>query len=165
VYLIRALVLILFGTLAAYQLHPFHVSVCDIEMNEKHGRLEITHKIFWDDLEEGLSAMAGKPVNVSKPKNEKELQELIEKYLYTHFSLKIDGHTVVPVYLGSELDEDAMWCYMEVENFTGFTTIEVKNTLLMEIFRDQMNLVHVKNRTKLKSLKLNTKTQSGTLKF
>ncbi|MFT7603922.1 MAG: hypothetical protein ACI8VT_001490, partial [Saprospiraceae bacterium] len=49
-------------------------------------------------------------------------------------------------FIGKEQSEDlqAVWCYLEVTNIKFFNSIEVTNSLLMEVFEDQKNIVHIK---------------------
>jgi hypothetical protein len=138
--------------------HPFHVSVCDMYYNPDKNRLEIIHKIFWDDLEDGLSQMSGKPEDVANPSDSVYLQKLIANYLDDRFSLEVDGNKADLQFLGAELEEDAFWCYQEVSDLKAFQKIRVRNQILMEVFDDQMNLIHVEHRDKTLSLRLNRRT-------
>lgn len=144
--------------MGATYVHPFHVSVCDMYYNPDKERLEIIHKIFWDDLEDGLSKMAEKPVDVANPVDSAYLQNLIAQYLDARFSLELDGEKATLHYLGAELEEDAFWCYQEVSDLQAFQKIRVRNQILMEVFEDQMNLIHVEHRSKTLSLRLTRRT-------
>jgi hypothetical protein len=144
--------------MAAPSMHPFHVSVCDMYYNPNKERLEIIHKIFWDDLEDGLSKMAEQPVDVANPADSANLQSLIAQYLDARFSLELDGKQAKLHYLGAELEEDAFWCYQEVADLKDFQKIRVRNQILMEVFDDQMNLIHVEHRKKILSLRLSRRT-------
>jgi hypothetical protein len=145
--------------------HPFHVSVCEITHNADKQRLEIIHKIFWDDLEDGLSGMTGKRENITSPPDPDYVESIIKKYLTDKFSLKLDGKAISITYLGSELEDEAMWVYMEVPKVSNFTEIEVFNNVLMEVFDDQMNLIHVTKAGKIKSLRLSKRKFRDVLKF
>jgi hypothetical protein len=134
--------------------HPFHVSVCEMKYNAPAQRLEIIHKIFWDDLEDGLSQMTGKRENISSPTDSAYVQGLIQKYLDTHFVLSIEGQKLDISFVGAELEEDAFWCYQMVSDLPSFSSIRVQNKLLMEVFDDQMNLIHLEHMGKTKSLRL-----------
>lgn len=158
-------VILIFVLSAASFDHPFHVSVCEINHNAEKQRVEIIHKIFWDDLEAGLNKMTGKFINVSSPDDPEELQKIISEYISKHVSISLDGKKREVIFIGSELEEDAMWCYLEIENIAAFQSIEIQNGILMEIFDDQMNLIHVENKGKLKSLRFNQRKFADSLTF
>jgi len=158
-------VVLIFVLSAALMDHPFHVSVCEINHNTDKQRVEIIHKIFWDDLEAGLKKMTGRFINVSSPEDPEELQKLIAEYIRKHVSISLDGEKREVIFIGSELEEDAMWCYMEIEKIPAFHSIEIQNGILMEVFDDQMNLIHVENKGKLKSLRFNQRNFVDSLTF
>jgi hypothetical protein len=161
---LSAVILVFILSAASFE-HPFHVSVCEINHNADKQRIEIIHKIFWDDLEAGLTKMTGEFVNVSSPENPDELQKLISEYINRRVSISLDGKKREVTFIGSELEEDAVWCYLEIENIPAFQSIEIQNSILMEIFDDQMNLIHVENKGKLKSLRFNQRKFVDSLTF
>lgn len=145
--------------------HPFHVSVCDISYNETAQSVEITHKIFLDDLERALKEQYGKKVDIVNASQEGQRDEMVSKYLQDHFSLSINDKEYKPDYVGSEVQADAIWCYQEIINVDTFSIVRVRNVILFELFEDQTNLVHVKKDKKLKSLRLHREKDKGIVKF
>ena len=146
--------------------HPFHVSVCDIKHDEKSQALQISQRIFIDDLETGLKAFHNLPmVDTYKPKDEDRLDSLIDKYLHEKIFIAVNGESVEFNYLGSELEGDARWAYLEVENISAVTEAEISNLVLVEAFDDQENIVHFKANQKLKSYRLNKDKKVVTFKF
>lgn len=124
--------------------HDFHISVCEIEYDEQSETLEITHRLFLDDLEETLRSWSGnQSVDVLNPADEKELQKLIGKYLLEKFSVKVNSKESQLTFLGSEPDGDVMYCYIELEGVKRLNSIYVMNQILMEKFDDQMNMMHI----------------------
>lgn len=72
-----------------------------------------------------------------------EANELIAAYLQKHLVLKVNGKPVAFNYLGKEAQLDATWCYMEVEKVGNVRKLEIQNTLLLDDFEDQTNLVNL----------------------
>ena len=58
-----------------------------------------------------------------------------------------------------------MICFIEIENLKGLKSIEVTNELLMDMFEEQQNIVHVKKDEDRKSLILEKGKDTGMLKF
>ena len=45
-------------------------------------------------------------------------------------------------YIGAEIEEDVMWCYIEIEKVKRLKQVKVWNSILHEVWGDQENLVH-----------------------
>lgn len=135
--------------------HPFHVSVCDVEYNASGRSLEISQRIFLDDLEEALRKESGwTTLDVMNPSDKKRFDRLMKDYVMSHMSIKVNGTPVVLSYLGHERESDAMWCYVEAAEVNNLEVIEVENSVLIDAFPDQVNIVHVKKDGKIRSMKL-----------
>ncbi|EMR02610.1 DUF6702 family protein [Cesiribacter andamanensis] len=146
-------------------LHPLHLSVSDLVLNAGTGNLEISHRIFLDDLEDALRAHTGEPIDLSNPKDPEKVQQAVGRYLQQHFRLSLNGKAVQPQYLGYELEQEAIWAYMEVPRVRQISTITIQNTLFFDRFTDQLNLVHVTQKGKIQSLRLDHKQPEGSMRF
>lgn len=145
--------------------HPLHVSISELELSAKSGSLHISHRIFIDDLEAAIKEKSGKRVDLSTQKEAALAQALVGEYIQQHFNLKIDGKPVKPAYLGYEVEDEAIWAYMEVPKVRKLSSITVHNSLFFNRFNDQTNLVNVKVGKELKSLRLEASTPQGSLSF
>lgn len=135
-------------------LHPLHLSVVDIHHNSQHRSLEITQRLFADDLEDALRKFKGGKVDVLNPPDREELKKIIGDYVLQNFSLYLNDKPVRMNYLGYEQEEEAIWVYLEVSKVQDFRSIEVTNTVFFEMFDDQTNLINVKKNGKIRSMKL-----------
>jgi hypothetical protein len=146
-------------------LHPLHLSVSDLVLNPKSGSLEISQRVFLDDLEDAIREHTGQSIDLSNPKNPQYAQEVVGRYLQRHFQLQINGKAVQAQYVGYELEEEAIWAYMEVPGVRQIKSISIQHTLFFDRFTDQLNLVHVSQKGEIKSLRLDSKSERGTLTF
>ncbi len=140
-------------------LHPFHVSVMSVHHAAEENSLQITLKLFADDLEEALNEEGfrkpGQPyIDVLNPKDESLLNTYIEDYLKQHLRIEVNGEEVKPQFLGKEMEELAMWCYFEVKNVEKLESLKVRSSIMTDVFDDQINIVHVNYRDVIKSMKL-----------
>ena len=142
--------------------HPFHVSVTNVDYNASAQSVEITHKIFLNDLEYALREETGKKINLTEDEN---IDSLIQKYLSANFSISINEKKYNPTYLGKEVQSDAIWFYQEITGIKSFSTVTVKNTVLLDHLDDQTNLINIKKDDKVKSLRLYKDENNGTVKF
>ncbi|HTE30543.1 MAG TPA: DUF6702 family protein [Chryseolinea sp.] len=135
-------------------LHPMHVSVTEIEMDEKDKRLEIMMRIFVDDLEVTLRESLKQPtLDILSPKGQ-TLDQMMEPYLRSHFRVALDNKPQTVKYLGHEKENEAFIFYIEVDKVRKWKVIQVQNDIITEIYGDQSNLVHVTWNETIRSLRL-----------
>jgi len=136
-------------------LHPVHISVSEINFSEKDKALQITSRIFVDDLEQSIRNTRKEPeLDILAPKNGLTTDQLVGDYLRDHFKVKIDGKPQKMKLLGHEVEDVAIICYIEIENVKKVKSIEVFNDVITEIHDDQSNLVHVTYKAPVKSARL-----------
>lgn len=147
-------------------LHPIHVSVTEIEFDEKEKSLEIMMRVFIDDLELTLRNKLNQPeLDILEPKNGLTIDQMAGDYVKDHFRITLDNKVQKIVYLGHERESDAFIFYIEVTNVKKWKTIQVFNDLFTETHDDQSNLVHVTVRDKVRSLRLTRNTPLDKLTF
>ncbi len=150
--------LLLFALLALGNLnsispkHDFHVSVTLAEWKPRNGNLEIQVKLFSDDLAFVLE-------------DEKLTENELESYFSEHFYFQVKGEKVVPKFIGTELEAELTYAYLEVKNFFPSEKIVVFNTIFMEQFSDQSNIVNLTINRELHSAFLTKTQQSQTLSY
>jgi len=133
------------------------VSLCQIDYNEEAASLEITIKLFTDDLEKALEQQGTEHLHLGSPKESKKADTYIARYLKQHFSLQINEQieSLDFVYLGKEVELDATWCYIEISNITTISTLQISNHLLFDISASQTNMVQIDINGTQKSILLN----------
>ena len=136
-------ILLFFWGWAGTAIHPFFISLTEIRQNPKNQQLEIAQKVFWDDLEVEMSEYFDQSIDILEPEDPEKLAQQIEIYALAHNVISIQKETVTLTFLGYEIYEDALWWYMQSEKVAPLEAIEVKNTLLLESFDSQQNIVHV----------------------
>lgn len=145
--------------------HPLHVSVTEIEMDDKDKRLEIMMRVFIDDFEFTLRQQLNQPELdiLNLPVSGRE--EVISAYLKDHFKIALDSKAQKTTYIGHEPEDDAFIFYIEVPNVKKWKTIQVQNDIIMSAYADQSNLVHVKVGEMVKSMRLTKKNPIHKLTF
>ena len=161
----KVLLLLLIVPLFAFTAHKYYLSLTQIEYNAKNKSVEVIINVFIDDLETALNAIHNKSFKLDTKDEPKDSDDYFFKYLQDNVKLKIEGKPVTYSYVGKEYDVDVIFFYLEVKNVNTFNEITVNNTLLIEHFPDQQNLIKSKVNKKHKSLMLTKKEQSGTIKY
>lgn len=139
---------------AGYLSHPFHVSVVEINHNASEKTLEISCKIFTDDFEKVLAQNYKTKTDLINPPVKAVMDTLVKKYILSHLFLEADGKPVLLTYLGFERENEAVYSYVEAGNIPAVKKIVIQNTLMHDLFTDQINLMHVKVNGIRKSSKL-----------
>ncbi len=145
--------------------HPFYISLTEIRYNPTSQTLEISQKIFWDDLEIALGDVYDAQVDFLKPADKKALEKMAENYLLSNNQILINGKKINLSYLGYEIEEEAVWFYLESEKIPNPKNVEIKNDILLKHFEGQQNIVNFYKEKKPKSLILYKGKERGTLTF
>lgn len=124
-------------------MHKYYVGLTEVNIDSKKHTLDVSTKLFMDDLEAGLLKSTNKKVDLSTSVNNKEVQQLLMNYLDANFKINVGGKLLKLKFVGYEVENDAVWCYSEVVNFKGKGTVSIYNTLLYESFPEQANLMNV----------------------
>jgi len=146
--------------------HPIHVSVTEIEFDEKEKALEIMMRVFIDDLELSLqNSLRQSDLDLLNPKGGLTTDQLVSGYLKDHFKIMLDNKIQKTNYLGHERESEAFIFYIEIRPVRKWKTIHIENDIIMATHDDQSNLVHVYVEDKVKSLRLTKNTPSDQLTF
>ena len=145
--------------------HPLHVSTTEINFNSKEKSLEITCRIFTDDFETVLAKQFKTKTDLSKASMQKAMDELIKKYMASHLQFNINGKTITANYIGFEIDHEATMVYLEAENISSLQKLNLSNTILYDLFDDQMNILHVEKSGNRKSTKTNYPNKDLSIAF
>ena len=74
--------------------------------------------------------------------------------------IHIDQKQVKYEYVGREYKNDVIQCYLEIELLNPIQKLKVSNKMLFNLFYDQQNIIHFKNKTFRKSFLLRSDNDS-----
>ena len=146
-------------------IHPYFVSVTEIQHNSKISTLEISCKIFTDDFEKTLRQNYKTYVDLLNPKDKVAMDKLISEYIKQHLKIVSDGKLLNLKYVGYEIDQEAVWSYFQADNVAKVKTVNVTNNLLFEYKKQQTNLLHITVNGIRKSTRLNNPESEVTFNF
>ncbi|MBW8684064.1 DUF6702 family protein [Chitinophaga rhizophila] len=145
--------------------HPFYVSVTEIVHNKASNELEISCRIFADDLENALKKQSKGPLDIIHPANRAATDSLIAGYLRKHLFITADGKPVRLQYLGYKIEEEAAWCFLSAEKILPFRKAHVRNDILYENHPNQINMIHIILNGIRKSTKLDNPEAAADFSF
>lgn len=136
------LILPLFAFMAA---HKFYVSVTQVTYSAEAEALQITSRIFIDDLENVLATRYGAALHLATRQEAADADSYIEKYLHTKLALRMNGRETPYRFLGKRYDNDIVVCYLEVPEIPpgSIKSIEIQNEMLTDLYEEQKNIVHL----------------------
>lgn len=132
--------------------HPVHTSTAEAEYNPLTKRLEVSLTVFISDLETALIRQCEREMRVEKtPAAEFDAQVLA--YLNKTFVVTdAAGKVAKMTWVGREMEKEseksgdpAVVLFFEVEMPEGVEGATVRDGVFCELFRDQSNLVQLRN--------------------
>jgi hypothetical protein len=80
------------------------------------------------------------------------VDEILAKFVKTHVGFQVNRKLQTPYrYIGFEPQKDVVWIYLEIPTLQELKGVYFQNSLLVDVFPDQTNLVHVARLDKKKS--------------
>lgn len=155
---------LLFIATTSMAVHKFYVAIYQIEHNESKNRLEVTTRIFIDDLEIALEKKFNKKIDLYNSKNATMYNELVTKYIREEFSIKVDGQLKQFVFKNSEVENNVLICYFTIPNIQKIKSLEFENSVLTETFEEQQNIIQTHFNGDRQSTLLTLEKTKGMLK-
>ncbi len=122
--------------------HKFYTSLARVEYNAAEKSVEVTLRIFADDLELALTRRAGSEVRLDRTK---DADRLVLDYLRDTFEIRNrDGEVKALKWVGMELRAGVAWLYVEAEMPEGLSGARLRDHVLFELFAEQVNTVSVR---------------------
>lgn len=137
-------------------LHDIHVSNTDLHYKSEQQSLQVTVSIFLDDLELAIKQKHSVDLRLFSENELADSDSLLSLYIHEHLNIKIHDNEVRPEYLGKEISDDlqAGYFYLEFQSLEDFSSISISNSILLEIYDDQRNLVNIKKDRKSKAFQV-----------
>ncbi len=133
--------------------HAYYVSVCEIYHNQKTEQLEITIKIFADDLELALRNDGNDSISVVEENPGPGLQDALQNYLDKKFIIIIDDAKQPIKVIGFQFKDDTLLCFAESSRVKSINRFKIINIIISEIYPEQINLTHFQYHGQMKSFK------------
>jgi NAD+--asparagine ADP-ribosyltransferase len=160
----KAPILLLLMLLSSFAIHKFYLGMFQLEYVPQKKELQITTRIFIDDLNDAIENKYGKKTFIAE-KNETEADVvLLNKYVAEKFKIYINKQQKSYVFLSKETENNVLICYYKIKDIPKINSIEIENSILAELFSEQQNIIQFNNNGKKESLLLTSETIKGMLK-
>ncbi|HVG38559.1 MAG TPA: DUF6702 family protein [Pyrinomonadaceae bacterium] len=124
--------------------HKFYTSIARAEYNAETKSLEVSARVFADDLELALTKKNNRDVRLDATK---DIGALVLAYLQDSFELKEGdgGEAKQLTWVGMETNVDVVWLYFEIKLGAAPRDARMRNRLFFELFPEQVNVVQFVN--------------------
>jgi len=146
----KILFILLIIPLFSFTAHKYYISLIKVEYKTEKQSVQITMRIFIDDLQDTLNKTYTKNFELGVPDEDKDINTLIINYIKDNFTVKINSQNISYQFLGKEYEKDVIFLYLEIKNVESIQNIEIQNSMLMRIFPEQKNIIklHINNTKK-----------------
>jgi hypothetical protein len=156
--------IILFVCLSSFAVHKFYVSIYQINYVPQKKMVQITSRIFIDDMNEALEKKFHKKTYVGTDRETDEDVVLMKKYLAEKFTIKINGTAKPLVFLSKEVEANVIVSYHSIKDISKITSFSIENTALLEVNEEQQNIIQANISGEKQSLLLTADNYKGMLK-
>lgn len=129
--------------LSSFDWHKFYVSVTQIDYVPNKKRVEITSRIFIDDLEKALERKFKKKFYLTTSNEIENADVLIQEYLKEKIKISINKKSQKIEYLTKEVEGDVLIFYTKIAISKKINTFEIYNSILTDTYKEQQNIVHL----------------------
>jgi hypothetical protein len=118
--------------------HKFHTSLANVDYRRESETIEISLRLFADDLEASASTLHGSRVEIGTGEAS---ERAVFDYVKSAFRLRdASGAPIALEWVGLEPQSDVVWVYVEARSSKGLDGVTMANTLFFDLFDDQVNL-------------------------
>ena len=143
--------------------HPFYVSVTEINHNAADKTLEISCKMFTEDLEEILEKNNKTILDITVEKDKSAFDKYIPDYVAKNLVISVDGKPVKLSYVGFEREKESVYSYFQIDNISSVKKIDISNSILYDFNENEINIMHVTINGNRKSTKVSFPEKSASL--
>jgi len=149
----------------SFSLHKEYYSLTKMTFNQKEKTVQITMKLFTNDMELALSKHYKRELELGTNIEIEDAEHLLDLYLKQTFNIAINGTQNNIHFLGKEFEKEAMFVYLEINNIKEIHQIEIQASMLIEEFIEQENIIKIDVNKQKRSLFLTNENDKALLKF
>jgi hypothetical protein len=156
---------ILFLTLTSFSVHKFYVALYQVNYAPEKKMLQITTRIFVDDLNSAVGKKYSKRINLGAENESVDDINFLKKYFSEKFYIKVNGQTKPILFLSKEMEGDVLICYFSVKEIQKINSLEIYNAVITEGNAEQQNIMHFNVSGVKNTLLFTESTSKGMLKY
>ncbi|CAM3997937.1 DUF6702 domain-containing protein [Flavobacterium branchiophilum] len=148
----KILIIITASLLLCFNMHKFYVSMYQINFVPQKKQVQITCRLFIDDLNEVLYKKHHIKTLIGDTSETKEASVLLKNYLFENIKITINGTPKNMVFHLKEIEDDVLICYLKIVDIQTIKKIEIENKSFLELHPDQQNIIQTQINNQKKTL-------------
>lgn len=120
--------------------HQQKIAISTVAVNPRTDRLELVHQVPVHDAEHALRVQG---VKVPDIVGSADSREAFARYITRRFLLEIDGQTVTPDYVGSEIIGGSLFVYQDSSAPMPGASVRINSQILTDVWARQENRVNI----------------------
>ncbi len=156
---------LLFLMLTSFSVHKFYVALYQVNYAPEKKMLQITTRIFVDDLNNVVGKKYAKKINLGAENETAEDVNLLKKYFSEKFYIKVNGQIKPMRLLSKEMEGDVLICYFSIKEIQKIHSLEIYNAVITEGISEQQNIMHFNILGMKNTLLFTDSTSKGMLKY
>lgn len=156
--------ILLFCSVSAFAVHKFYVSIYQINFVPQKKMIQITSRIFIDDMNDALEKKYHKKTYVGTDRETEDDVVLMKKYLADKFTLKLNGTPKPMIFLSKEVEANVIVSYFSIKEVSKINSLFIENSALLEVNEEQQNIIQANISGEKQSLLLTSDNFKGVLK-
>lgn len=149
--------------LTGFSIHKFYVSIYQINYVSDKKMLQITSRIFLDDLNETVQSKSKQKMYLGESSETPEQENRMVEYLLSNLQIRVNGKPVIVEFRSKEVQDNVMICYFRVVGVSSVKSLWVKNRNLFDYVTDQQNIIQTTINGKKNSLLLTIDNPEDTI--
>lgn len=140
--------------LSGFAVHKFYVSIYQINFAPEKKMLQITSRIFLDDLNEAVQSKTKQKMYLGEPSETPQQEKRMVDYILSNLQIRINGKPVTVEFRSKEIQDNVMICYFRVTGVTSVKSMWIRNRNLFDYVTEQQNIIQTTINGKKNSLLL-----------
>ncbi len=158
------LFLALFFVLSSLAIHKFYVSIYQVNYAPKKKMIQITSRLFIDDINDALEKKFKKRTHLGLENETPEDEVFFKKYFAEKFIIKVNGVSKSINFVSKDIETNVIICYFNIKEISKISSMQLENTALMELNEEQQNIIQANINGEKQSLLLTSENFKGMLK-
>lgn len=159
------LLLTVIFTASSFGLHKFYVSIYQVNYASEKKMLQVTSRIFIDDLNSALEKKFHQKFHLGAKEETPEEVAMMQKYIAGNFTIKVNGKQKPLDFRSKEMENNVLICYFRITDIPKITTLDITNKILFDFVTEQQNIIQTTVHGKKNTLLLTSDSPDGTISY
>lgn len=142
-------------TLMNFVVSELYTSITKVDYIEGSKTLKFTTKINTNHISNTLK------INP----NTTDFEAEVRKYISKNFNIFINGDNKNLVFTGNQISGEYVWIYFETPNVENISNLKIKNSILLESYPKQLNMVNISYKGNQRNLTFQRGKETNEISF